>query len=147
MGLSADTIAASIAALSITGVTIKDLDEIPQVGDTRVAVLMPDPGNFLTDLVVTRESFGASGYKNASYTLNYVYLHAPVGQGRSLRDVYPGLVTNVLAILDALITSDALSGCIDQFPDAVSVSIVTDPAGTQFYGCPLALRVLEFVEV
>jgi hypothetical protein len=148
MGLSADTIAASIAALTISGVTIKDLDEFPAAADFRGPVLMPDPGQFMTDLALTVDSFGStSGLKTISYNLNYIYLHAPVGQDRSLRAVYPGFVRNVCLILDALIDNDALSGCIDQMPASLSLGLVTDPSGVQFYGCPIGLRIQEFSEV
>ena len=149
MTLQADTIAASIAGLSVSGVTICDLDGIPeQVAARACPLLYPSPDGFLSGLRVERDSFGpaAGARKTVRYTLRYVYLHAPVGEGRGLFDVYKGMLQNTLAILDAIIADDALSGAVDVEPGAVTrFGPVTDPSGQVFHGCVIALDVVEFV--
>ena len=149
MALQADTIATSIAGLSVPGVTIKDLDGVPEEVHARdCPLLYPKPDGFMSNLRVERDSFGAAGdaRKTVRYTLSYAYLHAPVGEGRGLFDVYADMVGNVLAILDAIIADDALNGAADITPGAVTrFGLVNDPSGGWFHGCVVALDVVEFV--
>ena len=149
MGLSADTIAASIAALSISGVTTKGLTTLPSAIDPRECpVLAPSVNDppFMTGLNVTRDSFG--GLKTISYTQNWKLYAAPVGQGRGLLDLYPTLVTKALAVLDALIANDALSGSIDVNPEDVpQFGGISDPSGNWFHGAVFSIRCVEFSEV
>ena len=91
MTLQADTIATSIAGLSVSGVTIKDLDGISEQVHARACPLLyPKPDGFMSNLRVERDSFGpaSNARKTVRYTLSYVYLHAPIGEGRGLFDVY-----------------------------------------------------------
>lgn len=149
MSMQADTIATSIAGLSVPGVTIKDLDGIPEEAQARdCPLLYPKPDGFMSNLRVERDSFGAGSEarKTVRYTLNYAYLHAPVGEGRGLFDVYAAMVGNTLAILDALLADDALNGAVDITPGSVvRFGLVNDPAGGWFHGCVLGLDVVEFV--
>jgi len=149
MGLSADTIAASVAALSITGVTIKGLTNLPAAVDARECpVLAPSVNDppFMTGLSVDRDSFG--GLKTIRYTLNWKLYAGPVGQGRGLLDLYPTLVTKALAVLDAFISNDALSGSIDVTPeDLPQFGPVADPSGVQYHGAVISVRCMEFSEV
>jgi hypothetical protein len=129
-------------------VTIKDVDAIPQAVEARdCPIIYPKPDGFLSGLEVEVDSFGSTqAKKTVRYVLTYMFLHAPVGAGRGLFDVYEGCVTNVLAFLDALIANDALSGSVDIQPSGVtSFGPVPDPSGTVFHGCEIALAVTEFV--
>ena len=81
------------------------------------------------------------------YTLNYVYLHAPIGSGISTYDIYKGLLTNVIAIFEAIFANDAPDGAIDlQLSTLSDIGTVTDPAGTEYWGISFSLRVLEHVQ-
>lgn len=145
MALSATTIATSIAALSVSGLAIKDLDKIPTKAGVRAfPMVYPNPDGFMTNLVVTRQSFDTAK-KDVTYTLNYVYLFKAVKSGRSLFDVYQELVTGVLAFIDAIIANDTLTGAIDITPqDVVAFGLVFDPSGEPFFGAELAFAILEF---
>jgi hypothetical protein len=145
--MQADTIATSIAGLSVSGVTIADLDGIPEQAHGRdCPLLYPKPDGFMSNLRVERDSFGpaSDARKTVRYTLSYAYLHAPVSEGRGLFDVYQAMVQNTLAILDAIIADDALNGAVDITPGEVTrFGLVNDPAGSWFHGCVIALNVTE----
>ena len=153
MALSADTIASSIATLSVPGVTVLGLDEIPETVTGRDCPLMyPRPDGFMSNLRVERVSFGpaSSAAKDVRYTLHYTFLLAPVGDGRGLFDVYADMVSYVLAILDAIIADDALNGTITGVIDitpqgVVRFGLVASPAGGHFHGAQLSFEVLEHV--
>ena len=44
------TVSASIAALSISGVTIKDVDEIPDSAAMLCPLIVPRPNDFITNI-------------------------------------------------------------------------------------------------
>jgi hypothetical protein len=158
MAISVTTIATSIAALSVSGVTIKDLTQIPEAVYPRdCPILFPQPEPFMSDLRINRQSLGSGTYKkDVLYTLRYVYLHQPVDSGRGLYDIYQTMTGNVCAILDAILLNDALSGAIDITPQGViSMGLFEGPRdqrnssdqkkeGALFWGCELLFDVTEF---
>jgi hypothetical protein len=147
MALGPATVATSIAALSVSGVTIKDLNAIPQQVQARdCPIFFPDPTRPMGDYVLEVNSYGSSvAKKTAHYTLNYVFLFAEVGQARGIYDIVQPLVQSLSLVLDALNTNDALNGCIDSFPGGLQVGQMTDPAGRSFFGATVPIRIMEFV--
>ena len=145
-----NTVTASIAALSISGVKIRNIDSVPESAAMLCPVLFPRPNEFVTDIEFTRESQGGGGtaLMNFSYTLNYVYCHAPIGSGLGgLFSVYSALITKIILILEKMFASDNLSGAIDlQVISVSNVGPVADPAGNQYHGVEIGLRVLEFIQ-
>jgi len=149
-GVKIATVADSIAALSVSGVTIKDIDGIPEEVHKRVCPIMfPDPDGFVTNLAVTPQSFGAgtAGKNDVRYTLNYLFLFCPVGSGRYLADNAVGLVNKAVLILNALIANDAVTGSIDIEPKLGDFGVLQDAAGNQFEGVRVLIDVHEFYEV
>lgn len=146
MAVSAATVATSIAALSVSGLTIKDLDAIPQEVTARdCPVMFPDPSRFLTDLSIEVDSYGsAAAKKTVRYTLNYILAYRVVGEERGLYKIYQGFVQKVCLLLDAMLANDALSGCIDSTPTGLTLGVVQDPAGKSFHGCLIPIRIMEF---
>lgn len=148
MALAISTITNSIAALSISGVTIKDKDELREGWDAYdCPLLVPLPNGFVSGVSVQSVSMGSgSGHQmNVSYTLSYRYFHAPVGSG-DLVKTWSDMVDKVFAILDVILANDALSGLIDLNASAVSeFGVVRDGADNLFHGCDFAFRVMEFV--
>ena len=144
------TVTNSIAALSVSGVTIKDADEIPTVADKICPVMYPLPNGFITNMVFTRESSGGGGTAkmNLEYTLHYRYLHTVAGANLNLLEVYDALLTNLLAIMVAVFGNDNIAGAVDMTLDSVSdIGPLVDPAGTTtFLGVDIGLRILEFVQ-
>lgn len=141
------TVTNSIAALSISGVTVKDIDEITSSRMGQKAIFAPRPENFVTGLSVTAETFGSGATRTATlaYTLNYVYYHCPLPSTLNFAD-YANVITNVAAILVALITNDTLTGAADVGVGGVSdLGAVSDPAGNMFFGCVISIRVEEYI--
>ena len=148
MALSITTVTNSIAALSVTGVTIKDIDEIPtRVDAYDCPILYPEPIDFVTNLTVTPAAFGTggSGPFDVEYDLTYTFLYNQVGADTELLSHYSGFVAAVCLILDKILVSDNITGCVElTWNGTTSFVAVSDPAGNIFHGCKLIFHVLEF---
>ena len=141
------TVADSIAGLSISGVTIKDIDQIPDTARMLCPLLIPQPANFVTDLSVSFETFGSNGGAkiNTNYTLNYVFLFCEVGSGLGSFAAFSGLVGKLSTLLIAINSNDAITGAVDVKINSIgNIGVITDPAGVEFWGLEFSLRVLEF---
>jgi hypothetical protein len=142
------TVTDSIAGLIISGVTIKDIDQIPEAARLLTPLIIPQPNNFVTDLSVTFETFGSNGSAkiNTNYTLNYVFLFCEVG-GLSAFAAFSGLIEKLSAILVAIDSNDAISGAVDVKINSIgNLGVITDPAGVEFWGLEFSLRVLEYTQ-
>lgn len=145
MALNAIGIAAGIAALSITGVTVKDIDEIPDKVEGRdCPVLIPGPV-WITGGTGSNESDPATfgpGMWVMQRGFAYRYFHAPVGAGRGLKDHYPAMATNLDAIQTA-ITTLAIAGVDVVSIECSEFGLVGDPSENQFYGFDVAVALKE----
>lgn len=148
MALSLTTITNSISRLSVPGLTILDVDEIPAVVDMRTSCMMPLP-DFLTDFEMTRDSYGGGSTADMTvgYTLHYRLFYRPVGTGRIVTiEAAAGLLEMVGKILDAVLAIDTIDGVEDITPqDVTNMGIVNDPSDNQWHGCDFSFRVMEFV--
>jgi len=148
MTLQIATIVSNFAALNISGVKIRDMDEISATfSDRDCPVLYPEPAGFVTNFTVTRDSFGppALAKKTATYVLHYTFLFAPVGTMREL-EKYGAMVEMAFAILDAVILNEDLAGSLEFDPqDTLEFGPVPDPAGNVYFGCRFAFLVTEFI--
>lgn len=148
MALNGAGITSAIAALSISGVTIKDVASIPQnVYDRDCPLLFPQPGSWMEGgqaLSENNTTFGtpSTRYWTSSHKLNYVYLHSEIGSGRGVADVYTDAVANVEAILTALITLD-VSGVDVESVSNGSIGNITAPSGKRFTGCEISVSVRQ----
>ena len=149
MTLQISTICDSISNLSVSGLTIKDLNEIPEAITGRdCPVIYPKPDGFVTNFEMVRDSFGGgpTAKMTVTYDLTYRLLGAPIGAGRGLFDSYSLMVEKVYAFIDAVLAVDTMDGLIDIVPaDATAFGPVTDPAGGMFHGADVILHVMEFV--
>lgn len=149
MGLSFTTISTTIAALSITGLTIKDIDEVPTKGD-RVPILIP-LDNFVSNLSVSEVVLGVPSTRpmTVTYTLNYRLLHTPVGAGRSnILEAYEGLSDMVALILDEILAMDTTTGVEDLMPGTPAITNfgqVLAPDALIYYGCDFHFDCTEHV--
>lgn len=144
----------AISQLEIAGVRVLDMDEIkPEVLARECPVLMPEPLNFVSNIIITRDTSGAASWakKTITYTLNYVFLYAPVGTGRELQK-YGDMVKKAFAVLDAFISHDDLTvnTTYDEAVDISPVSVtefgpVPDPSGGLYLGCRMQFVVTEFI--
>ena len=152
MTLNLRTITAAVKALTITGVTIYDVDEIPQaLNDPGLHYLYPRPdGFFPAGLQVTVDSFGVNtgAFKTLNYQLRYTFAYRPIGDGLAgLFEYYPSMVDMALLIINTLMENDNLSGAIDIQPGLGAFGIVYDAAGNAWHGCDILINVHEFWEV
>jgi hypothetical protein len=142
------TVTNSIAALSVSGVTIRDIDEVTDSNILGGKILFPQPVDFITDINLIRDEITGQ-WNTLTYTLHYVYLHCPTAGGLGgLKASYSGLITNAAAILLAFSSDATLSGAMDNgSPRMEGLGIVTDPAGNAYYGCLFVLAITQFLEV
>lgn len=143
------TVAASIAGLSISGVTIKGIDAIPDSAAMLCPLLLPQPNEFVSGLTFSRETYGSMGSAkmNTSYTLNYVYLHCEAGSGLSTYSVYSGIISKLELILESIDTNDTINGAVDITIESIgNIGVINDPAGNEYWGLLFSLRVLEHTQ-
>ncbi len=137
----------SVAALSVSGVTIYDVDQIPPDGTRLLPCLYPEPVNFVTSFSTERNTFGATGaFKTIEYDLNYTFLFIPIGAGRTGLEYYDDMLTKVGLIVDAVmaLSGDKLTGAWEFTAQGVTdFGPVPDPAGNQYLGCRLVFHVIE----
>ena len=144
MTLAIVTVCDSIAALDVEGVTIYDIDQIPPGVPRQLPALFPEPVNFVTNFTTARNTFGTTGFKTVEYDLNYTFLFAPIGAGRTGLDLYDDMLTKVALIVDEVLENDAITGAWDiQTQGTADFGPVPDPAGNQYLGCRLVFHVIE----
>lgn len=148
MALNSTGIATAIAALSISGVTVLDLPAVPDTADMRKCPQMfPNPSGWIVGGIGSNEdgegpaTFGP-GMWVMQRAFNYVYLHAPVGQGRGMLDHMSAMSTNLDAIMTAL-TTMAIANVDVMEIDCGDFVVITDPAGARFYGYTVTVALKE----
>ena len=151
MALQIGTVADSISKLTVTGVTLKDIDKIITEGNKRnIPVIIPRPDGFMSSFIYERKSFGSgdAAAVNITYTLTYRLLHSKIGTGRSkVIAKYSDMVAKVGLFLDAIIENDTITGAVNIQAASISeFGPVSDPAGSAiFLGCDIGISVMEFV--
>jgi len=138
----------AIAALSIPGVTIKDVDELAASWVSTPNVLYPNPNEpgFITDFDLQYDSIlqGAESAMTVSYTLNYVFLGTQVGDLGTFTAAYGHVVTKLVAIIDAIVSLHApYSGAIMLKLGNVSIGPKIDPVGNQYHGAEFSMLIQE----
>jgi hypothetical protein len=140
------TVTNSIAAMSITGVSIKDIDEIPDAIGLDDHVLVPMPENFITNVLLERDEL--TGQKlRLSYTLTYRYYHCRI-QATNLLGNYSSMVTYAAAIYLAFSSDVSLAGAVDDMsPTIGQMGPVSDPSGNAYHGFDITINCMQFLEV
>jgi len=147
MDIKIVTVADSISKLSISGVTIRDLDEISASWKSIPNVLYPRPDNFITSISVTPVELSRNKY-DLKYTLNYRFLHVQLGNDAVLFVSYPTLIAKVILIAAAIITNHNLTGAVDvSFGGISAIGALPDPVGNVYHGADFSIDVLEYLEV
>lgn len=149
MTLSAATNATAIAALTVSGVTIKDVTAIPEKVNARdCPILFPSPDNWLGGANLEPAdgptTFGTASTRywliNRAY--RYIYLHEAVGSTRGLKDVIYAMAAKVDLIIEALCELD-VSGVDVQSVVVGDFGVLEDPAGNGFFGCTVTVTLRE----
>lgn len=151
MGLKVVTVWDAITSLTVSGLTIKDLNEVTESWEIRTPTLYPNITAPLELQTPARMSFGTvagGAKKDVRYSLSYLFAYAPVGSTRGVKDIMSGMFSMLALIYNAVVNNDALSGTVDITPRIAGAgTIIQDPSGNQFYGLQLAFDVLEYYEV
>lgn len=149
MTIALKTVTDSISKLAVAGLVIKDMDEVPAEVGTRQPMLIPGYP-FVTEVELVRDSTGGGSCAKMTltYTLNYLFCYKPAGAGRNnTLEYYSPMAEMATAILDAIIAIDTIDGAIDVVPlplTAIGV-VISDPAGAEYIGANIGIRVTEFV--
>ena len=139
------TVTNSIAALSITGVIVKDSDEIPSSIGLNSAILCPRPDNFITGFSARRDELSGQ-YLTVRYTLNYQYFHCAIGQ--SLFADFAPMLDKLALIAKAFSADDTLSGALDNgLPSFGRLGPMMDASGNKYHGCEVSIPITQFLEV
>jgi len=149
MTFSSSSIATNIAALSISGVTVKDITAIPEKVEARdCPILFPSPDGWMAggnaEPSEGPTTFGTATTRLWTFnrTYKYIYLHSIVGSGRGLKDHISGMTTKADAILTAISTLDVSD--VDVKTMAIGeFGVLTDPSGNSFFGFTLDVTLRE----
>lgn len=138
---------ASIAALTIPGVTVRGESGVADSMLMTAATLAPRPEKFVTGLRLVHVE-QTQQENNVYCTLHYRYYHCSLQGGLGgLTSMWPGLIKNVISIFVALSSHSTLPGTIDsEDPIIEGMGPVTDPAGNLFLGAEFAVTLLFFLE-
>ncbi len=149
------TVTDSISKISVTGLTIKDIDEIPaRVYGRNCPVMYPEPMDFITSFEADKMTFGrlTTVKWNMRYNLTYTLMYAPIGCGRGL-ELYAPTIAMACLVIDKLMESLPLAGPALVVPVSISApGPLYDPTGPNlppgeiaeiFYGTRLTIQVQE----
>lgn len=146
MSIKIPAIATWLAGLTVTGLSIKDLDAIKEnVLISDCPVLLPHPVNYVTGLQVTHNSFGR-GQDTLTYMLNYRLYFRPVTGVIKFFGPYDEMIDAVCALLDKIQMTATPSSVADILPGINAIGGVEDAAGNVYHGCDFTLSVTEYYE-
>ncbi len=140
------TTAGSIAAVTITGVTVRDVDEIPQSGSMVCPILFPQPDGWLSDVaqgpkIITLNDAEGSEF---TYNLHYVFLLAEAGSGVGGLDPYNDLIAKLQTIIQTITSDDTLNAAVElTLAGMEGIGVVQDPSNVDYWGALLSFRCVE----
>lgn len=153
MALNTSAIATAIAALSVSGVTMKDITGIPKAvkkGDCPIFFPHPDDWFAGTNSVSDTSYVGQATVYDAVRRFRYIYLHGLSVAGNPAGTVYPAMAAKVDLIYSAIAAMNASAGVLTV--ESISISgfgEITAPAAGNttvrdvFYGCFFEIQILE----
>lgn len=144
MALNSAAISAGVAALSISGVTVKDVTDIPRIVTVgECPMLIPSPDSWIAGGLgqIGPNTFGP-GMWEFSRAFTYLYLHTATGQKPELSDHIGAMAAKVDLILTELAGLD-ISGVDVESIECGGSAEITDPVGNSFFGCQIILTVKE----
>ena len=146
VALFLSSIADSISAISITGVTVKDKDQIAGSWEATQNVLYPNPEGWITGFGLEYDALmqGASAPMTINYTLNYRFLGVRVGDLSTFPVSYSLLVDKFVLVINAIIATPApYSGRVTMQIGDVSIGPKVDPIGNNYFGADFAVSISE----
>ena len=146
--LNSFDITAAVAALSVSGVTMYDTDQIPdQVLARDCPMFCPMPEGWVEGANAAAEedtTFGtaATRYWQVNRTFRYMYLHNAVGVSRGVKDHYTEMVRKSELLIAALVALD-VSGVDVTAVSHSPMGVYRDPSNNSFNGCTFTLSFRE----
>lgn len=140
-------VADAISSLSISGVTLKSINEIPDSGQMVCPIIFPQPTGFISGIVSDNMSFGSMGTQkqNFTYSLNYVFLFTELGSGVNAFAPYEDLITKLTLTINTILNNDVVNGLVDLRLESIQgIGEVQDPAGYSYWGALFTLKCLEY---
>jgi hypothetical protein len=135
-------IADAISSISISGVTVKDKDQVSASWLAQPNVLFPNVENWIDNFTLAYNIL--DGVETVSYTLNYRFLSTQIGDLATFPVAFSDLVDKVSTILGALV--DVLSPYSDNVTmkvTSVQIGGRTDPVGNEYHGADISLAIEE----
>jgi len=144
--ISANLLADRVAALDVDGVTIWDLDHVPQAIDPRACPqVYPVPEKFLKLDDSLQISFGPNGLWMHTYTATFRCVQSPVGKERRLSKILPSQVNAYVAFIKAVTHNAQLLGAAHVKPaNTPEWGVLEDASKAQFNAADLALTIVEY---
>lgn len=144
MTIGLTTIADSISKISVSGLTIKDIDQIPQmINPVDCPILMPDPDTYV-GFAIEPDTMNKSKW-TIKYKLNYILVHSLAGSGRTnVLENFSAMIAKATAIIDAVVALTSLTGAVD-WDATVGDPFILDWNNTQFNACRMVINAVEFV--
>lgn len=146
ISLNLANVADAISNISISGVTVKDKDQIVGNWTSLPNVLFPRPDGWITGFNIRYDTVmqGATAPMTIGYTLNYRFLGVAVGDISTFPVAYSSLVDKLILIVNAIISTDApYSGRVEMMIGGVEIGPRQDPAGNNFFGADFAVNIME----
>lgn len=147
MAFSPSAVATAIAALSVSGVSLKDLSAVPEVITQRSCPILIPNYEFVSNLVGNSRGLGLGGASVYSYEydVNYLLYIAEIGAGRGPADYLQAVVQKAEAIVAAVQAADTSLGPHRvSLNGGVAVTTLRDPADKlSFFGASLSFHVWE----
>lgn len=146
-GLYISSVCDAIAGISISGVTVKDRNEIVGNWNSMPNVLYPNPnGSFITGFSMKFDSMlqGANAPITLNYTLNYRFLGTAIGDLSTFTTAYSAIMDKIILIVNAIIANPApYSGRIQMSLGDVTMGAKEDPAGNMYHGADFSILIEE----
>lgn len=140
------SIVSAISQLTITGITIKDIDEVAASWVSLPKVLYPNIDDFVTNFELNYPTFvqDGTGPVDIKYSLNYRYLSTQVGDMATVAVQSNLVLAEVISIVNKMLTVRApYDGRVLMTLGDLSIGARLDPAGNQYFGADFALNVEE----
>jgi hypothetical protein len=146
VSLNLANVADAISSISISGVTVKDKDQIVGSWVSQPNVLYPNPDAWITNFGLQYDALmqGTTAPMTITYTLNYRLLGVQVGDIATFPASYSALVDKLILVINAIITNPApYSGKVEMRISGVSIGARTDPAGNNYFGADFSVNISE----
>jgi hypothetical protein len=141
-------VADAISNISVSGVTVKDIDQMAGSWVATPNVFYPNVNApWVTDFRFDWQSVlrGSNAPVNVYYNLHYRFLSVQVGDLAIQPTAFNNLITKMIGIINALEgVSTLLSGSVTMEITAISnILRLEDLAGNLFSGCDFTLSIME----